>query len=112
MPQRNQDGHSQLSFLKRDAAPGTAQPWLLMHGVGSNEQDLFGLAPSAQLQGKQLRVSAAPRDLALPPVHAQAVRALAQQWPLILTYAEFPGPHETTSDELAQAMAWLGQLTA
>lgn len=31
----------------RPAEPGTAQPWLLvlMHGVGSNEQDLMGLAP-------------------------------------------------------------------
>ncbi|RUP27579.1 MAG: phospholipase [Curvibacter sp.] len=31
----------------RSAAPGTDQPWLLvlMHGVGSNEQDLMGLAP-------------------------------------------------------------------
>lgn len=36
-----------LSFLHRPAAAGAAQPWLLvlMHGVGSNEQDLFGLAP-------------------------------------------------------------------
>lgn len=36
-----------LSFLHRPAAAGTAQPWLLvlMHGVGSNERDLFGLAP-------------------------------------------------------------------
>jgi len=37
---------AQLSLLHRPAAQGTAQPWLLvlMHGVGSNEQDLFGLA--------------------------------------------------------------------
>jgi phospholipase/carboxylesterase len=35
-----------LSFLERPAT-GTDTPWLLvlMHGVGSNEQDLFGLAP-------------------------------------------------------------------
>ena len=35
-----------LTFLERPAA-GTHTPWLLvlMHGVGSNEQDLFGLAP-------------------------------------------------------------------
>jgi phospholipase/carboxylesterase len=35
-----------LTFLERPAA-GTPTPWLLvlMHGVGSNEQDLFGLAP-------------------------------------------------------------------
>ncbi|MDO8386346.1 MAG: dienelactone hydrolase family protein [Polaromonas sp.] len=36
-----------LSFLHRPADAAAAQPWLLvlMHGVGSNEQDLFGLAP-------------------------------------------------------------------
>ena len=35
-----------LTCLERPAA-GTPTPWLLvlMHGVGSNEQDLFGLAP-------------------------------------------------------------------
>ena len=37
-----------LTFLQRAPAPGTARPWLLvlMHGVGSNEQDLFSLASS------------------------------------------------------------------
>lgn len=41
-----ESGGISLSFLKRDAAPGTASPWLLvlLHGVGSNEEDLFGLA--------------------------------------------------------------------
>ncbi|MDD2547472.1 MAG: dienelactone hydrolase family protein [Burkholderiaceae bacterium] len=36
-----------LTFLHRPADPACADPWLLvlMHGVGSNEQDLFGLAP-------------------------------------------------------------------
>ena len=35
-----------LTFLMRCAAPAVAHPWLLvlMHGVGSNEQDLFSLA--------------------------------------------------------------------
>lgn len=35
-----------LTFLQRAPAPGTARPWLLvlMHGVGSNERDLFSLA--------------------------------------------------------------------
>ncbi len=35
-----------LSFLHRPADPASATPWLLvlMHGVGSNEEDLFGLA--------------------------------------------------------------------
>ena len=37
-----------LTYLERPAQPAAGQqPWLLvlMHGVGSNEQDLFGLAP-------------------------------------------------------------------
>ena len=36
-----------LTFLQRPAAATTPRPWLLvlMHGVGSNEQDLMGLAP-------------------------------------------------------------------
>jgi phospholipase/carboxylesterase len=35
-----------LNGMYRPAAPETAEPWLLvlMHGVGSNAQDLFGLA--------------------------------------------------------------------
>ena len=35
-----------LEFLQREPAAQVAAPWLLvlMHGVGSNEQDLFGLA--------------------------------------------------------------------
>ena len=35
-----------LTFLQRPAAPATPKPWLLvlMHGVGSNEQDLFALS--------------------------------------------------------------------
>ena len=35
-----------ITFLKRPALPGTPRPWLLvlMHGVGSNERDLFSLA--------------------------------------------------------------------
>src|SRR6187551_149143 len=41
-----------LSFLHRSAAVGADQPWLLvlLHGVGSNEQDLFGLAPQVPPQ--------------------------------------------------------------
>ncbi|MFC5524094.1 alpha/beta hydrolase [Polaromonas jejuensis] len=50
--QPNANGRQQLSFLKRDAAPGSTQPWLLvlMHGVGSNEADLFGLAAHVPAQ--------------------------------------------------------------
>ena len=40
------DGHRLLSLLYRPPAVGVTSPWLLvlMHGVGSNEEDLFGLA--------------------------------------------------------------------
>jgi phospholipase/carboxylesterase len=38
--------HLPFKFLAHGAKPDTREPWLLvlMHGVGSNEQDLFGLA--------------------------------------------------------------------
>ncbi|OOG47652.1 alpha/beta hydrolase [Polaromonas sp. A23] len=41
-----------LSFLHRPADAASAAPWLLvlMHGVGSNEEDLFGLAPYVPAQ--------------------------------------------------------------
>jgi phospholipase/carboxylesterase len=46
MTTANVNAPTPLTMLHRPAAAGTAQPWLLvlMHGVGSNEQDLFGLA--------------------------------------------------------------------
>ena len=36
-----------LGHLLRSADPAVKEPWLLflLHGVGSNEKDLFGLAP-------------------------------------------------------------------
>jgi phospholipase/carboxylesterase len=38
--------HLPFKFLEQAAGPNVREPWLLvlMHGVGSNEQDLFGLA--------------------------------------------------------------------
>ena len=41
-----------LSFLHRPAAAGADEPWLLvlLHGIGSNERDLFGLAPQVPAQ--------------------------------------------------------------
>jgi len=46
------DGHELLSLLHRPSAAGVTQPWLLvlMHGVGSNEEDLFGLAHEVPAQ--------------------------------------------------------------
>ena len=35
-----------LLSLHRPADAAAGEPWLLMHGVGSNEADLFGLAPA------------------------------------------------------------------
>lgn len=213
-----------LSFLHRPAAAGTDQPWLLllMHGVGSNEDDLFGLAPhvpanfhvlslrapnvmgarayawfefgvtaqgervineaqevasrqtvaqtvasaaqqlgiapgrvvvggfsqggimalsllltqpallqaamvlhsrllpqivplvvdAEELKGKELWLSHGTRDQVIPLAHAHATRTFVNTMPVDLHYAEFPNAHEITGDELAQAMAWLGQLTA
>ena len=42
----HQQLHLPFKFLEQPAGPGVREPWLmvLMHGVGSNEQDLFGLA--------------------------------------------------------------------
>ena len=41
-----------LSFLHRPAAAGIDEPWLLLllHGIGSHERDLFGLAPQVPPQ--------------------------------------------------------------
>lgn len=40
--------HLPFKFLEQAAGPNVREPWLLvlMHGVGSNEEDLFSLAPS------------------------------------------------------------------
>jgi phospholipase/carboxylesterase len=49
-----------LPYLYRPADPAVPTPWLLvlMHGIGSNEQDLFGLAPEVP-----------------PPFHVLSLRA-------------------------------------
>ena len=46
-----------LTFLKRSALPSVPQPWLLvlLHGVGSNEQDLYSLC--AQLPERYYVIS-------------------------------------------------------
>ncbi|MDO9218709.1 MAG: phospholipase, partial [Lacisediminimonas sp.] len=91
------------------------QPWHMHAAMVMHSRLLAEVlplqVPPGQLQGKQLWVSAGTRDAVLPPAHAQAIRQSAQHWPLTLTYAEFPNAHEITPDELAQAMAWLEQLT-
>jgi phospholipase/carboxylesterase len=95
-----------LPFLHRPAAAGADEPWLLvlLHGVGSNEQDLFGLAPQVPPQFHVLslrgplalgpgsyawftfgvapdgsRAINAAQEAASRPLVAQAVQAAAQQ---------------------------------
>ena len=49
-----------LGFQHRPAAPASQTPWLLvlMHGVGSNDDDLFGLAPYVPAQFHVLSLQA------------------------------------------------------
>jgi len=50
-----------LSFLHRPAEAASAAPWLLvlMHGVGSDEGDLFGLVPYVPAQFHVISLRAA-----------------------------------------------------
>jgi hypothetical protein len=75
------DGHKLLSLLHRPPAPGVTQPWLLvlMHGVGSNEDDLFGLS-----------------DFVPAPFHVVSLRA-----PFVL------GPDSYAWFEFSVALRWL-----
>jgi phospholipase/carboxylesterase len=68
------------------------------------------VVPSEALQGRQLWVSHGTRDQVIPLANAHATRTFVKALPLGLHYAEFPNAHEITADELAQAMAWLGNL--
>jgi phospholipase/carboxylesterase len=68
------------------------------------------VAPSEALQGRRLWVSHGTRDQVIPLANAHATRTFVKTLPLGLHYAEFPNAHEITADELAQAMAWLGNL--
>jgi phospholipase/carboxylesterase len=69
-------------------------------------------APAQALRGKSLWISHGLQDQVIPLASAHAIRAHAEALPLALRYAEFPGGHEIRPAELAQAMEWLGDLTA
>lgn len=58
-----------LVHLHRPPAQGTDEPWLLvlMHGVGSNEQDLFGLAPHVPPRFHVLSLRAPNHMAGMPP---------------------------------------------
>ena len=76
------------------------------------DQVLPLIAPAAQLQGKQLWVSHGTVDQMIPVANARAIRSKVQTLPITLRYTEFHNAHEITSDELAQAMQWLNDLTS
>lgn len=58
-----------LRHLHRPPAGGTTQPWLLvlMHGVGSHEDDLFGLAPHVPPAFHVLSLGAPHAMRGMPP---------------------------------------------
>jgi phospholipase/carboxylesterase len=68
-------------------------------------------APPGALGGHQLWVSHGTADEVIPLASAHDIRARVSEWPIDLSYAEFPGGHEIRPAELAAAMAWLTGLT-
>src|SRR3989344_2896768 len=127
-----------LTFLQRPAASTTPRPWLLvlMHGVGSNEQDLFSLAPQIPERFHVLSLRAPFRmgpgahawfDFSIEPGSERTIneeqeaqsRALVAQaiahhmapLPVTVTYHEFPSAHEIRPSELAATVAWLESLS-
>jgi phospholipase/carboxylesterase len=68
-------------------------------------------APPAELAGRRLWVSHGTGDQVIPLANAHDIRDRVTQWPLDLSYAEFPGGHEIRAAELSAAMAWLLGLT-
>jgi phospholipase/carboxylesterase len=72
---------------------------------------LLGIAPPAELAGRQLWVSHGTEDDVIPLANAHDLRDRVGSWPIDLSYAEFPGGHEIRGAELSGAMAWLLDLT-
>lgn len=105
----SQGGIMSLSLLLTQ--PALLQAAMVLHSR-LLDQVLPLVAPPEALQGRQLWVSHGTRDQVIPLAHAHATRTFVNTLPVDLHYAEFPNAHEITSDELAQAMVWLGQLTA
>lgn len=105
----SQGGIMALSLLLTQ--PALLQAAMVLHSR-LLPQVLPLLAPAEALQGRQLWLSHGTRDQVIPLANAHATRTFVTTLPVDLHYAEFPNAHEITGDELAQAMAWLGQLTA
>jgi phospholipase/carboxylesterase len=105
----SQGGIMALSLLRTQ--PDLMQAAMVMHSRLLPEVGALAVPPEA-LQGKQLWVSHGLQDGVIPLPNAQAIRAMAATWPVMLTYTEFPGAHEIRPVELQAAMAWLAELTA
>src|SRR5947209_815310 len=113
-------------------APSSGPPplLLLLHGVGSHEGDLIGLAPyldgrfyivSARILPEILAKAAPPdamrgfpilivhgtEDPILPIHHGRTARDLLSALPIALTYREFPMGHTVSEESLAVVAAWL-----
>ncbi len=105
----SQGGIMALSLLLTQ--PALLQAAMVLHSR-LLPQVLPLVAPPEALQGRQLWLSHGTRDQVIPLANAHATRTFVTTLPVDLHYVEFPNAHEITGDELAQAMAWLGQLTA
>ncbi len=97
-----------LSFLHRPAAAGTAQPWLLvlMHGVGSNEDDLFGLAPHVPAHFHVLSLCA-PNVMGAR-AHAWFEFGVTPQGDRVINEAQEVASRQTVAQTVAAAATQLG----
>ncbi len=70
------------------------------------------VAAAEELRGKQLWLSHGTRDNVIPLAAAHAIRDRVETLPIALAYAEYPSAHEIIEEELAEAMAWLEELSS
>ena len=97
-----------LHALERPAQIGVDAPWLLvlMHGVGSNEQDLFSLAPWVPGQFHVLSLRA-PHPIG-PGSHAWFAFSVAPDGSRRIDEAQEAASREATVATVAAAQARLG----
>ena len=69
------------------------------------------VASPGELGGRRLWVSHGTADTVIPLASARDIRERVAQWPIELSYAEFPGGHEIRPAELSAAVDWLRGLT-
>ena len=69
------------------------------------------VASPGELRGRQLWVSHGTVDAVIDVASARDIRERVAEWPIQLSYAEFPGGHEIRPAELSAAVDWLRGLT-